>query len=259
MRFGKDPLGGKDRWEKRKRKTEKAVGKEHTGCFWHVTNRSQAVWVTRFDQSEWFSYLERAVFRGVCGEIFALFRACVGNFDCIRRGKLLEHFILIAVALLFNILLSWAFLTSLDCSVTCRPPWWCECYFRRSSWIHCWLLLAVLSDYFGQLVTSTFLLCKFWGLPGSTPVSFPVMRRWKCLGMKRLSQPSSKTPGKRAEKLAEVILSDFGNSILQCEMWSSVWMNINRVTLQNNKEFIMFIFYLTHSLLEILPKNVFWS
>ena len=47
-----------------------------------------------------------------------------------------------------------------------------------------WLLLAVLSDYFGQLVTSTFLLCKFRGLLGSIPVSFPVMRRWKCLGMK---------------------------------------------------------------------------
>ena len=25
----------------------------------------------------------RAVFRGVCGEIFALFEACVGNFDTI--------------------------------------------------------------------------------------------------------------------------------------------------------------------------------
>ena len=29
---------------------------------------------------------------------------------------------------------------------------------------------------------------------------------------------------------------------LQCELWSIVWMNINRVTLQHNKEFIMFIF-----------------
>ena len=29
---------------------------------------------------------------------------------------------------------------------------------------------------------------------------------------------------------------------LQCELCSSVWMNINRVTLQHNKEFIMFIF-----------------
>ena len=46
--------------------------------------------------------------------------------------------------------------------------------FRRSSWIHCWLLLAVLSDYFGHLVTSTFLLFKFRfrGLPGSTPLHF---------------------------------------------------------------------------------------
>ena len=31
---------------------------------------------------------------------------------------------------------------------------------------------------------------------------------------------------------------------LQCELWSIVWMNINRVTLQHNKEFIMVIFYL---------------
>ena len=38
---------------------------------------------------------------------------------------------------------------------------------------------------------------------GSTPVSFPVMRRRKCLVMKRLSQPSSTSPGKRAEKLCE--------------------------------------------------------
>ena len=99
-----------------------------------------------------------------------------------RRGKLLEHFILIAVALVLNILLSWAFVTSLNCSAMCRRPWWFECCFCRSSWIHCWLLLAVLSDYFGQLVTSTFLLCKFWGLPRSTPVrpvSNVVLRRYK--------------------------------------------------------------------------------
>ena len=117
-----------------------------------------------------------------------------------RHGKLLEHFTLIAVALLLNILLSWAFVTSLNCSVMCRPPWWFECCFCRSSWIYCWLLLAVLSNYFGHLVTSTFLLCKFRGLPGSTPVSFPVMSRWKCLGIKTSSQPSGTTPGKRAEK-----------------------------------------------------------
>ena len=113
------------------------------------------------------------------------------------RRKLLGHFILILVTLVLNILLSWASLKSLNCSVICRPPWWFECHFRRSSLIHCWLLL---SDYFGHLVTSTFLLCKCRGLPRSTPVSFPVMRRWKCLGVKRSSQQSSITPGKRAEK-----------------------------------------------------------
>ena len=31
--LGKDHLGGKDRWEKRNRKTKKAVGKGHTGRF----------------------------------------------------------------------------------------------------------------------------------------------------------------------------------------------------------------------------------
>ena len=81
-----------------------------------------------------------------------------------------------------------------------KPPWWFGCCFCRSSWIHCWLLLAVLSDFFGHHVTSTFLLCKFRGLPGSTPVSFPVMSRWKCLGIKTSSQPSGRTPLKRAEK-----------------------------------------------------------
>ena len=36
---------------------------------------------------EWFSRLERAVVRGICGEIFALFQACVGNFDTIPPCK----------------------------------------------------------------------------------------------------------------------------------------------------------------------------
>ena len=120
-----------------------------------------------------------------------------------RHGKLLEHFILIALALLLNILLSWAFVTSLNCSAMCRRPWWFECCFCRSSWIHCWLVSAVLSNYFGPLVTSTFLLCKFRGLPGSTPVSFPVMSRWKCLGIKTSSQPSGTIPGNGLRKHAE--------------------------------------------------------
>ena len=106
-----------------------------------------------------------------------------------RRVKLLEHLILIVVTLLLNILLSWAFVTSLNCSVICKPPRRCECYFRRSKWIHCWLLLAVLSDFFDHLVSSTILLCKFWGLTGSTADIFPFMRRWKCLGLKWSSHP----------------------------------------------------------------------
>ena len=107
---------------------------------------------------------------------------------------------LIVVALLLNILLSWAFVTSLNCSVMSKPPWWFECCFCRSPWIHCWLLLSILSVCFGHLVTSTLLLCKFWGVPGSTPVSFPVLSRWKCLWIKGSSQPTSTTPGKRAKR-----------------------------------------------------------
>ena len=72
--------------------------------------------------------------------------------------------------------------------------------FCCPSWIHCWLLLAVLSDYFGHLVTSTFLLCKFRAVPRSSPASFPIMMPLKCLGIKRSSQPSSTTTGKRTEK-----------------------------------------------------------
>ena len=36
---------------------------------------------------EWFSRLGRAVFRGVYGEIYAIFQACVGNFHPIRPWK----------------------------------------------------------------------------------------------------------------------------------------------------------------------------
>ena len=159
----------------------------------------QVVCVTRFDQSECV----------MCRVIFALakmsrFQRCLCALYMVKfslysklvrvistlygRGKLLEHLILIVVTLLLHILLSWAFVTSLNWSVMCRSPWWFECCFCRSSCIHCWLLLAVLSGYFGHLVTSTFLLCKFWGLHGSTPVSFPVMSRWKCIGIKTHSR-----------------------------------------------------------------------
>ena len=83
-------------------------------------------------------------------------------------------------------------------------PWWFECYLRRSSSIHCWLVLAVY-----RIISVNFLLQPFFfvnfGVYSGLPllVSPFTMRRWKCLGMKRLSQPSSTSPGKRTEKLAE--------------------------------------------------------
>ena len=185
-----------------------------------MTSYWQAEWVKKFgwktielpppapavDQQAVCVTMRQCVFRGVCGEIFALFQACVGNFDTIMPWKVVGTLYLDSSCVSFKYLLSWAFVTSLNCSVMCKPPWWFECYFRRSTWIHCWLLLAVLSNYFGQLVTSTSLLFKFWVLPWSTPVSFPVMRRWKCLIMKRLSQTSRTSPGKGAEKLAQADL-----------------------------------------------------
>ena len=36
---------------------------------------------------DWFSRLERSIFRGICGEIFALFHVCVGNFDILPPWK----------------------------------------------------------------------------------------------------------------------------------------------------------------------------
>ena len=47
--------------------------------------------------------------------------------------------------------------------------------------------------------------------------------------------------------------------LLPCEMWSSVWMNTNRVTLQHNKEVIMFIFYLMVFSMCIIFKSVWYA
>ena len=129
---------------------------------------------------------------------FRFIRSFVGNFHTIRPWTFVGTLYLDDSYVNFKY---FAFLSVCDkfellCNVhAAMMIWVCFCC---PSWIHCWLLLAVLSDYFGHLVTSTFLLCKFRGLPGSTPVSFPVMSRWKCLGIKRSSQPSSTTPWKRA-------------------------------------------------------------
>ena len=48
---------------------------------------SQAVCVTRFDQRMRHLWVIRAVFRGICGEIFALFQVRVGNLDAIPPWK----------------------------------------------------------------------------------------------------------------------------------------------------------------------------
>ena len=119
------------------------------------------------------------------------------------RGNLLEHFILIVVTLLLNILLSWAFVTSLNCSVMCRPPWWFECCFCRSSWIHCWLLLAVLLDFFGHRVTSKFLLCKFRGLPGLPLIAFPLWSVESVLELRDRLNHVAQLPGNRLRKHAD--------------------------------------------------------
>ena len=129
----------------------------------HIGN--QAVCVTRFGQSECVIY--RVIF--TLGK--SRYQRCIWwNFRFIPSGKLLELFILIIYS--YVTFKYFAFLNVCDKFelLMSRPPWWFECYFCRSSWIHCWLLLAVLWDYFGHLVTSIFLLCKFRGLPGSTRV-----------------------------------------------------------------------------------------
>ena len=115
------------------------------------------------------------------GEILALFQACVGNFDITPPWKVVgtlyldsscinfKYFAFLSVCDKFE-LLGHVQAAMDDLSVI----------FAVLSWIHCrllWLLLAVFSDYFGQLVTSTLLLYRFRGLPGFTPVSFLVMRR----------------------------------------------------------------------------------
>ena len=43
-------------------------------------------------------------------------------------------------------------------------------------------------------------------------------------------------------------------------MWSSVWININRVTLQHNKEFIMFIFFFLQGFYRcVIFKSVWYA
>ena len=111
------------------------------------------------------------------GEIFALFEAFVGNFHTIRPWTVVgtlyldgsyvnfKYFAFLSVCDKFELL------GNVHAAMKIRVCFCCP------SWIHCWLLLAVLSDYFGHLVTSNFLLCKFRAVPRSTPASFPIMMR----------------------------------------------------------------------------------
>ena len=136
--------------------------------------------VTRSDQSERvicrviFRLGNGAVFRVVYDEIFALFQAWVGNFDTIPPWKVVGTLYLDSGYVTLNILLSWELETSLNCLVMCKPPRWFKCYFRRSSWIHCWLLLAVLSDYFGHLVIQPLFFVNFGVYTGLPLIVFPL-------------------------------------------------------------------------------------
>ena len=152
---------------------------------------------------EWFSRLGRAVFRGVYGKIFALFQACVGNFYPIRPWKVVRTLYLDSS---YVTLKYFAFLSVYDkfeLLVMYKPPWWFECCFCRSSWIHCWLLLAVLLDFFGHRVTSKFLLCKFRGLPGLPLIAFPLWSVESVLELRDRLNHVAQLPGNRLRKHAD--------------------------------------------------------
>ena len=152
---------------------------------------------------KWFSRLGRAVFIGVYGEIFAVFEAFVVYFHTIRPWTVVGTLYLDGSYVTFKYFAFLSVCDKFELLGDVHATMMIRICFCCPSWIYCWLLLAVLSDYFGHLVTSTFLLCKFRVVPASTPVSFPVMKRWKCLAIKRSSQPSSITTGKRAEKICQ--------------------------------------------------------
>ena len=64
-------------------------GRREVGMISHKPRRCASRNSTNQNRSfvEWFSRLERAVFRGIWSEIFTLFQACVGNFDTIPPWK----------------------------------------------------------------------------------------------------------------------------------------------------------------------------
>ena len=107
---------------------------------------------------EWFSRLGRAVLRGVYGEIFALFQACVGNFHTIRPWKVVgtpylggsyvtfKYFAFLSVCdkfellghvhatMMIRVLFLPSFLDSLLVTVSSFIGlFWLSCYFSLSS------------------------------------------------------------------------------------------------------------------------------
>ena len=154
---------------------------------------------SRLEQSECVMYrvifaLGKSRFQRCMWWNFAFFEVCVGNFDTIPPWKVVGTLCLDSSDVTFK---CFAFLSGCDKF---------ELFGHVQAAMMIWVLFlpffldSLLVTVSGHLVASVFLLCKFRGLPGSTSNSFPAMRRWKCLGMKRSSQPSSITPGKRAKK-----------------------------------------------------------
>ena len=153
---------------------------------------------------KWFSRLGRAVFIGVYGEIFAVFEVFVVYFHTIRPWTVVGTLYLDGSYVTFKYFAFLSVCDKFELLGDVHATMMIRICFCCPSWIYCWLLLAVLSDYFGHLVTSTFLLCKFRIVPASTPVIvFPLWSVESVLQLRdRLSQVAS-LPGNGQRKYAE--------------------------------------------------------
>ena len=105
---------------------------------------------------------------------FRFLQACVGNFDTVPPWKVVRTYYLDISYVAFKY---FDFLSVSDklelLGHVHEPPWWFECYFRRSSWIHCWLLLAVLTNFI-IIFGLPFLFVNFGVYPGLHFLVFPL-------------------------------------------------------------------------------------
>ena len=156
--------------------------------------KPQAVCVTRSTNQNalfvaCFSPLERAVVRVVYGENFALLQAWIGNLDTIPPwiGVWTLNFDSSYVTFKYFAFLSICDQFELLGHVQAATTMWVLLSpFEMDS------LLVTVSGFIGffwSSRSSTILLCKFWGLTGSTADIFPFMRRWKSFGLKWSSHP----------------------------------------------------------------------